>query len=338
MTSDPVDSPAAVTLSVVVPAYNENEVLPVFHARTTAVLAGLGLTYEIVYVNDGSTDATMETMRSLQRQDDHVQVICLSRNFGKEIALTAGLDHSRGDAVVVIDADLQDPPELIGELVTKWRSGYDVVYARRIKRHGETLLKRLTAHAFYRVIQSLSRVEIPPDTGDFRLISRRVVNALGTLREHHRFMKGLFAWVGFPQTAVMYERDGRAAGRTKWSYWKLWNLAVEGITSFTIAPLKLATYVGLVIALGAFVYAGSIIYKTIVYGEPVRGFPTLIVTMLFLGGAQLLFIGAIGEYLGRIFNESKRRPLYFVSEVLRTEPASARPPVDPAESGHRTPT
>jgi len=321
MMSDPSPSPAAVTLSVVVPAYNEQEVLPEFHTRTTAALALLGLPYEILYVNDGSMDRTMETMRSLQKQDRHVRVLGLSRNFGKEIALTAGLDHSRGEAVVVIDADLQDPPELIGEMVAKWRGGYDIVYARRIKRRGETLLKRLTAHIFYRVIQSVSRVEIPRDTGDFRLISRRVVVALTTLREQHRFMKGLFAWVGFPQTAVMYERDSRAAGQTKWNYWKLWNLALEGITSFTIAPLKVATYIGLVSALGAFVYAGVIVYKTIAYGDPVRGYPSLIVTVLFLGGVQLLFIGVIGEYLGRIFNESKRRPLYFVSEVLGADEA-----------------
>lgn len=305
-------------LSLVVPAYNEQEVLPEFHRRATAALQSLGLTYEIVYVNDGSGDATMQVLRGIQVQDCCAVVVSLSRNFGKEIALTAGLDHARGDAVVVIDADLQDPPELIGRLVDRWRDGHDVVYARRVRRDGETWLKRLTAHAFYRVIGGMSRVRIPEDTGDFRLLSRRAVEAVRSLREQHRFMKGLFAWVGYSQVAVDYERDPRAAGQTKWNYWKLWNFALEGITSFTIAPLKLATYVGLIIALTAFAFAGMIIFKTLMYGDPVRGFPTLMVTVLFMGGVQLLFIGVIGEYLGRIFNEAKGRPLYFVGELLQS--------------------
>jgi len=310
-----------ITLSLVVPAYNEQEVLPAFHRRATAALEGLELPYEIIYVNDGSGDNTMSVLSELQRQDNHVVVIGLSRNFGKEIALTAGLDHSRGEAVVVIDADLQDPPELMGELVRKWREGYDVVYARRTRREGETFLKRVTAHMFYRIISRVSRVQLPQDTGDFRLLSRRVVVALSTLREQHRFMKGLFAWVGFAQTAVPYRRDPRAAGKTKWNYWKLWNFALEGITSFTIAPLKIATYVGLAVAAGAFLYASIIVYKTVVHGDPVRGYPSLMVTVLFLGGVQLLFIGVIGEYLGRIFNEAKGRPLYFVAQLLGLDPS-----------------
>lgn len=313
-------------LSLVVPAYNEQEVLPEFHRRATAALDGLGMSYEVVYVNDGSGDRTLEVLRGIRQRDPRTVVVSLSRNFGKEIALTAGLDHTRGDAVVVIDADLQDPPELIGQLVERWRQGHDVVYARRIRRDGETWLKRLTAHAFYRVIGGISRVRIPEDTGDFRLLSRRAVDAVRSLREQHRFMKGLFAWVGYSQVAVDYQRDPRAAGQTKWNYWKLWNLALEGITSFTIAPLKLATYVGLVIALTAFAYAGVIIFKTLIHGDPVRGFPTLMVTVLFMGGVQLLFIGVIGEYLGRIFNESKGRPLYFVGELLRDDVAAGTRP------------
>lgn len=241
-------------------------------------------------------------------------IVDLSRNFGKEVAMTAGLDACRGDAVVVIDADLQDPPEVIPQLVAEWRAGYDMVYARRESRAGETALKKATARWFYRVIGKLSRVRIPADTGDFRLMSRRAVDALLQLREQHRFMKGLFAWVGFPQKAVMYRRDPRFAGDTKWNYWKLWNFAVEGITSFSTVPLRLATYCGVGIAVIAFVYAGWIFYKTLAYGESVKGYPSLMVVLLFLGGGQLIGIGLLGEYLGRMFNETKNRPLYFLNE------------------------
>jgi glycosyltransferase involved in cell wall biosynthesis len=230
--------------------------------------------------------------------------------------MTAGLDHARGDAVVVIDADLQDPPELIPELVLKWKEGFDVVYARRSVREGETFVKKATAKLFYRAIQSISRVNIPPDTGDFRLLSRRAVESLKLLREQHRFMKGLFAWIGYPQVAVYYRRDPRLAGKTKWNYWRLWNFAIEGITSFSIAPLKLATYVGLLTAVGAFLAAGVVVYKTIFYGDPVRGYPSLMVVVLFLGGVQLMSLGMIGEYLGRMFNETKQRPLYLVNRFV----------------------
>jgi glycosyltransferase involved in cell wall biosynthesis len=318
------------SLSVVVPAFNEEAVLQELHRRLTTVLASLPADWEIVYVNDGSTDHTLEVMTSFN--DPRVAVIDLSRNFGKEIAMTAGLDHARGEAVVVIDADLQDPPELIPELVAKWSEGYDVVYARRIAREGETLLKKSTARLFYRVIQSISRVRIPEDTGDFRLLSRRAVEALRLLREQHRFMKGLFAWIGYPQVAVYYRRDPRFAGKTKWNYWKLWNFALEGITSFSIAPLKIATYVGLMTAFGAFAYAALIIYKTLAYGEPVRGYPSLMVVVLFLGGVQLIGIGMLGEYLGRMFNETKRRPLYLIN---RYQPASSGVTPDLAGSKER---
>jgi len=300
-------------LSVVVPAYNEQDVLPEFHRRLSAVLATVHGACEVVYVNDGSRDRTMEIMRLLRAQDERVSLVDLSRNFGKEVALTAGLDHAIGDAVVVIDADLQDPPELIPELIAQWRAGFDVVFARRTARDGESLFKRATASAFYRLIQRVSRVEIPADTGDFRLLSRRAVDALKQLREQHRFMKGLFAWIGFPHKAVPYRRDARFAGDTKWNYWKLWNFALEGFTSFTIAPLKIATYVGILVALVSFVFAAWIVYKTIAFGDPVRGYPSLIVVVLFLGGVQLLSIGVMGEYLGRLFDESKGRPLYFLN-------------------------
>ena len=305
---------ADVRLSVVVPAYNEEQSLAEFHKRLSAVLDGVDGASEILYVNDGSSDDTLALLNTLRESDPRVGIIDLSRNFGKEVALTAGLDHARGEAVVVIDADLQDPPELIPEFIERWKQGYDVVYAQRASREGESWLKKLTAHVFYRLIQRISRVRIPADTGDFRLLSRRAVEALKRLPEQHRFMKGLFAWIGYAQVAVPYHRDRRFAGKSKWSYWRLWNLAVEGITSFTIAPLKIATYAGLFTALAAFVYGLVIIYKTLVYGNPVAGYPSLMAVILFLGGVQLMTIGIIGEYLGRMFDETKGRPLYLVKD------------------------
>jgi glycosyltransferase involved in cell wall biosynthesis len=235
------------------------------------VLRGLNLPWEIVYVNDGSKDATVQVMQQLRAQDPHVAIVDLSRNFGKEIALTAGLDQAIGDAVVIIDADLQDPPELIPQLVQAWYEGYDTVYAVRTQRDGESWVKRSTAYLFYRIVQSLSRVKIPADTGDFRLLSRRAVEALRLLREQHRFMKGLFAWIGYPHKAVPYRRQARAAGSTKFNYWRLWNFALEGFTSFTIAPLKVATYFGLLVGVCSFVYALYVVYKTVRYGDPVQG-------------------------------------------------------------------
>lgn len=320
-------------LSVVVPAYNEQEVLPEFHRRLCQVLDGLAdARCEVVYINDGSRDNTLAVMQALQVQDARVSLVNLSRNFGKEIALTAGLDHAQGDAVVVIDADLQDPPEVIPALVEGWKRGYDMVYAQRTLREGETAVKKLTAHLFYRVAQRMSRVRIPADTGDFRLLSRRAVDAIKQLREQHRFMKGLFAWIGYPQLAVPYKRDPRFAGETKFNYWKLWNFALEGLTSFSIGPLKMATYFGMLVAVGAMVFAAWIILKTLLFGEVVQGYPTIMVTMLFLGGVQLISIGLLGEYVGRMFNESKQRPLYLVDRYVacRTQrPAPAAPVAAP---------
>jgi glycosyltransferase involved in cell wall biosynthesis len=317
-------------LSVVIPAFNEEEVLPEFHRRLSMVLKTLELRAEIIYVNDGSQDNTLMVMRLLHESDPRVAIVDLSRNFGKEIALTAGLDHASGDAAVAIDADLQDPPELIPELVKHWVEGYDVVYALRVSRDGESWLKKSTAHMFYRMIQRLSRVHIPEDTGDYRLLSRRAIESLKQLREHHRFMKGLFAWIGYPQIGVPYHRDARYAGHTKWSYWRLWNLALEGITSFTIAPLKVATYVGFITAAASFVYAGEVVVKKLIYGDPVAGYPSLMAVILCLGGLQLMTLGVIGEYLGRMFNETKNRPLYIMkgfdpvaSEETRREVAAA---------------
>jgi glycosyltransferase involved in cell wall biosynthesis len=311
-------------ISIVVPVFNEQAVVPEFHQAMTEVLAEQPFDFEIVYVNDGSTDNTLDRINVLRQQDKSITLIDLSRNFGKEIALTAGLHKSAGDAVVVIDADLQDPPELIPELIAEWQNGYDVVYAQRTHRKGESILKRTTAHFFYRIIQRVNKVEIPKDTGDFRILSRRAVNALNSFGEQHRLMKGLFAWIGYKQKAVRYQRDVRHAGKTKWNYWRLWNLALDGITSFTIAPLKISTYLGLLTATSAFAYGIYMIVDTLLYGNPVPGYPSLIVIILMLGGAQLVAIGILGEYLGRIFNETKRRPLYFINEYLPSAQANTR--------------
>ncbi|MDO6424853.1 glycosyltransferase family 2 protein [Saccharophagus degradans] len=302
-------------ISIVVPAYNEQEVITHFHERLAAVMNEMAnYRWEVVYVNDGSKDDTLKILHGLRDADEHVAVLNLSRNFGKEIALTAGLDHSSGDAIVVIDADLQDPPELIPTLVERWEEGADVAYAKRKKRDGESAFKKATAHIFYRFMAKIGDVVLPEDTGDFRLLNRKALDALNSVRERHRFMKGLFAWIGFHQVAVEYDRDPRFAGVTKWNYWKLWNLALEGFTSFTTMPLKLATYIGVLTAFGSFVYGLYMIITTLINGNDVAGYPSLVVIVLFLGGIQLMSIGVIGEYLGRIFNETKKRPLYFTNE------------------------
>ncbi len=304
--------------SVVVPAFNEAACIGAFHRRLADTMDQLGA-WEAVYVNDGSQDATLAALHALRLADPHVAVVNLSRNFGKEIATTAGLDHAGGDAIIVIDADLQDPPEVIPAMVAAWREGFDTVYAQRRVRLGETRLKRATAALFYRLMRHAGRVELPPDTGDFRLMSRRVVDAVRLLREQHRFMKGVFAWVGFPSCAVPYDRAPRHAGTTKWSYWKLWNFALEGITSFTVMPLKVATYIGVFVALLAVIYAAEVVVKKLLFGNAVPGYPSLMTVVLFLGGVQLVTLGVIGEYLGRVFNETKQRPLYLVEQY---EPSS----------------
>jgi glycosyltransferase involved in cell wall biosynthesis len=312
------------TFSIVVPLFNEEEVVEQFHARLVPVMEGLGASWEVIYVNDGSRDQSLPILERLRASDPRIGIVNLSRNFGKEIALTAGLDHARGEAVVVTDVDLQDPPEVIPDLVAGWREGFDIVYAQRRVREGETAVKRKTAELFYRLMQHLGgRVRIPPNTGDFRLMSRRSVDALLRLREHHRFMKGLFAWVGFPSKAVLYDRAPRAAGTTKWNYWKLWNLALEGITSFTVMPLKVATYLGLAVSVFAIVFGSAIVVRTLFFGNPVPGYPSVMAVMLFLGGVQLMTLGVIGEYLGRVFNEVKGRPLYLVERYVPPAPTSA---------------
>lgn len=326
---DAVPDGTGFKVSVVVPLFNEEDVLDEFNRRLVAALAALPFDSEIVYVDDGSTDATPQLLAGLQDEQPAVSVARLSRNFGKEAAMSAGLKLAQGNAVIVIDADLQDPPELIGPMVEAWQRGADVVNMRRTSRAGETWLKKATSSGFYSLFNQLSDVPIPDQVGDFRLFSRRAVDALNQLPERNRFMKGLFAWIGFTQVALDYARQPRAAGYTKWRYRKLWGFALQGITSFSIVPLKLATYAGLLSALGAFVYAAHFLIQTLTAGESVRGFPTLIVTILLLGGLQLMATGLLGEYLGRMFVESKRRPLYLIDHY---RPASAPKVALPARS------
>ena len=327
-----VSTPAAVattaarSLSVVVPVFDEEAVLPEFHRRLGIVLDSLAVPAEIVYVNDGSRDGSMALLTTLHDTDPRVAVVDLSRNFGKEVAMSAGLDHANGDAVIVIDADLQDPPELIPEMVRAAHEGCDVVLMRRRSRDQESWLKKTTARAFYRAIGRMGTIDIPENVGDFRLLSNRAVTALRRFPERSRFMKGLFAWVGFPCREIEYDRDGRYAGETKWSYWRLWNFALEGITSFSVVPLKAASYIGIATALVAFAYGGYVVAKTLLRGDPVPGYPTLVTLVLFLGGLQLMALGIIGEYLARMFIEIKQRPLYLVQRrlpPLRPIPAPA---------------
>lgn len=304
-------------VSVVVPVFNEAEVLADTWRRLDSVLAGTGRPYEIIFVDDGSTDATGDLLEALHQDNPHVAVVQLSRNFGKEYALTAGLEHARGDAVVMIDADLQDPPELIPDMLEEWRKGFDVVTMRRTSREGESVLKRSSAWLFYRLLNRISDVPIPPDTGDFRLLSRPAVDAVRSLPERVRYMKGLFAWIGFRQKEMSYERASRAAGSTKWGYLRLMRLALDGITAFSNLPLRLATWFGFLTALVAIFFGLWTVIKTLLFGDPVAGFPTLVTSILFLGGIQLMAIGLLGEYLGRLFLESKQRPHYLVRKVLR---------------------
>jgi glycosyltransferase involved in cell wall biosynthesis len=306
----------AATLSIVIPLYNEAGNVDELLRRVAAVVRGLPeppLDYEVVCVDDGSRDATREKLITASRIDPHLRVLSLSRNFGHQIAATAGLDAARGDAVVLMDGDLQDPPELIADFLERYRAGYDVVYATRRRRSGESRFKILTAAAFYRVVRRLTNVSIPVDTGDFRLMSRRVVDALRQTRERHRFIRGLVSWVGFNQTGVEYDRDARFSGETKYPFSKMLKFAIDGITAFSEIPLRFASYLGFVTSSFAFVYAVVIlILKFSGYNEP--GYTSTILTVLFLGGVQLIGVGILGEYVGRIYDEIKARPLYLVAE------------------------
>ena len=307
------------TLSVVAPCFNEEGVLHELYRRISQVLDGSGETWELVLVNDGSRDRTPEFMRELHAQDDRVKVVDFARNFGHQIAVTAGMDYAQGDAVVLIDADLQDPPELILEMLAKWREGYEVVYAIRAERKGETWFKEFTAKMFYRIIYKITDIDIPMDTGDFRLMDRKVVNALKTMHEKHRFMRGMSVWVGFRQTGVKYVRAERYAGETKYPLKKMLKFAMDGITSFSYFPLQLATYIGFVAALIAVLGIIVTIILRLSGSHAFFGQATTLVSVLFLGGVQLICLGILGEYLGRIYDEVKGRPLYIVREALGFE-------------------
>ena len=301
-------------ISIVAPCYNEEDVIDIFLEKIFEVLKKLGRSYEIVFVNDGSRDNTLEILKQKAQEYDTVRVISLSRNFGKEAALSAGLDMAHGEVVVPIDVDLQDPPELILDFVKKYEEGYDVVVGKRVDRTTDSTAKRVSAETFYKLHNKISDIEIPHNVGDYRLMSRRVVEELKRLPETQRFMKGIFAWLGFKTAVVEYKRDSRAAGETSFNGWKLWNFALDGITSFSTAPLRVWLYVGIVLAAISFLYGSWIILKTLLFGVDAPGYASMITVVLFLGGIQLMGIGILGEYIGRIYLESKNRPVYIIED------------------------
>lgn len=298
--------------SIVCPCYNEQEVIEIFLKSLELVLSKLNKSYEIIFINDGSTDDTLKVLLNAKNQHKHIRILNLSRNFGKEAALTAGLENAKGEVVIPIDVDLQDPPELILSFIKKWEEGYDVVLAKRVDRTSDSAVKKLSAEYFYKIHNKISDISIPHNVGDYRLMSSRVVQTLKTLPENQRFMKGLFAWTGYKTAVVEYKREVRAAGKTSFNGWKLWNFALDGITSFSTVPLRIWLYFGLVISFFAFIYGSIIIIKTLVLGIDLPGYASLLTTILFLGGIQLMGIGILGEYIGRIYKEAKRRPVYII--------------------------
>ena len=302
-------------ITILVPAYNEEESLPFLYERVSKIMNEVkDYEFELLFVNDGSKDNTLNEIKKLREQDKRVCYVDFSRNFGKEIAMIAGLDYATGDCVIIMDADLQDPPELIPQMVELWEQGYDDVYAKRRSRAGETWLKKFTSKMYYKVLQSLTKVEIQKDTGDFRLLDRRCVNALRKMRENGRCSKSMFSWIGYNKKEIMYDRDPRFAGQTKWNYKKLIDLAIDGITSFTTSPLRIATYISIPTFLTLLIYFIYVIVKCIRLNIAIQAFQAIILLILFFAGIQIILIGIMGEYLGRIFNESKNRPLYLVNE------------------------
>lgn len=300
-------------ITILVPAYNEEDVLHMLYERLEKIMEQCSdYNFEILLVNDGSKDKTFSIMQELREKDKRVCYLNLSRNYGKETAMIAGLDYAKGDAVVIIDADLQDPPELIPEMIKYWEQGYDDVYAKRRSRKGESFLKKSTSKLYYKMLQSVTNIDIQKDTGDFRLLDRRCVEALKQIRESQRYTKGLFSWIGYNKKEILFDRDPRAAGKTKWNYGKLINLSIDGLTSFTTSPLRWSAIIGIVVSMIGFLYMLFIIIRTIIYGVDVPGYSSTLVVILFLGGIQLIFLGVIGEYLGRAFYETKERPLYFI--------------------------
>lgn len=302
-------------ISIIIPAYNEEESLPILYERLSKLMENMkAYEFEVLFINDGSKDKTVEIIKSMREKDNRICYVDFARNFGKEIAMIAGLDYATGDCVIFMDADLQDPPELIPELVKYWEEGYDDVYAKRRSRKGETWLKKFTSKMYYRVLQHVTKVEIQEDTGDFRLLDRRCANALKKLRESQRNTKSMFSWIGYKKKEVLYDRDPRIAGSTKWNYAKLMDLAIDGITSLTTSPLRISTFIAIPTFIVLFVYFIYVIAKSIIIHEAIQAFQAIILLILFFSGIQILLFGIIGEYLGRIFNETKNRPLYLVNE------------------------
>jgi glycosyltransferase involved in cell wall biosynthesis len=312
-------SRAPLKVSLIAPMYNEQAVIGIFFSTIETTLKNCGVDFEIVCVNDGSLDATFMILKANAERNKRIKIVNLSRNYGKELALTAGLDYASGDAVIPIDCDLQDPPEVILEMIKKWQEGYQVVLAKRIDRSSDSLIKRWTSSLFYKLIDKVSDIHIPANVGDFRLLDKVALEAVKTYRERSRFMKGLFASLGFKEITIEYVRAPRAAGETKWNYWKLYKLALEGIISFTSLPLKIWSYIGATVAVSAFVYGIYLIVKTIIFGADTPGFASLMVVLLFMSGLILLCLGVIGEYVSRIFIEVKARPLYIVNETIGFE-------------------
>lgn len=313
-------------ITIMVPAYNEEAVLPHLFSRLDSLAKGnQDYNFEFLFINDGSKDKTMDIIRKKADKDNRVSYINLSRNFGKERAMLAGFDYAQGDALVIIDADLQDPPELIPQMIDYWQKGFDDVYAKRTNREGETWLKKSTSKWFYSILSKVSSVEIQRDTGDFRLLDRRAVEALKTLRESNRYTKGMFSWVGFKKKEITYDRDPRAAGETKWNYGKLFNLAIEGITSFTTAPLRISTFAGFLISFASFIWVAYLVIRRIFFSVDMSGYTSLMAGILLLGGIQLISIGIIGEYIGRIFIETKNRPVYLAQDVKEYKREKSKP-------------
>lgn len=302
-------------ISILIPAYNEQEVLDKLYARLIKLAHNNNFyEFEFLFVNDGSRDKTLEMIKGYAKKDRRISYVNLSRNFGKEVAMCAGFDHVTGDATVIIDADLQDPPELIPDMIKYWEKGYDDVYAKRLSREGETWFKKFSSNLFYKILQKTTQIPLQIDTGDFRLLDRRCIEALKQIRESQRYTKGMFSWIGFNKKEITYNRDPRAAGISKWNYLKLVNLAIDGIVSFTTAPLRISSVMGFLTSIIAFFFIIIVIIKTWIFNDPVAGYPSLMAVVLFLGGIQLLSLGVIGEYIARIFNETKGRPLYLIEE------------------------
>jgi glycosyltransferase involved in cell wall biosynthesis len=300
------------TISIVVPCYNEEKVIDIFLEHIEPILNGLNKSYEIIFINDGSTDDTFKVMLNVKKNHKHIRILNLSRNFGKEAALTAGLEHTKGEAIIPIDVDLQDPPELIVQFIEKWEEGYDVVLAKRADRSSDSFAKKLSAEFFYKIHNKISDISMPNNVGDYRLMSKRVIEALKQLPENQRFMKGLFAWTGYKTATIEYKREARIAGDSSFNSWKLWNFALDGITSFSTVPLQIWLYLGIIISFFAFLYGSIITIRTVIFGVDLPGYASLLVSVLFLGGIQLMGIGILGEYIGRIYKEAKRRPSYII--------------------------